>query len=400
MLNKLRLKFVLINMCIVVAMLLVIFATVYHFTSANLEQQGTAMLRTLSQNTRQPNAPPNANPEVQLPYFTIQVHINGDVYVSGHSYFDLNDETFIQTLIQKVYRENTAEGYIPEYALRYSVVSSMGLQKLIFLDISSQSTTLRSLIKGCIMIGIASILAFLGISFLLSYWAVKPVEKAWNQQQQFVSDASHELKTPLTVIMSNAELLQSSDNEAENKAQFVNSIVAMSQRMRTLVDGLLQLTRADNGTTKQAFEPIDISRIASEALLPFEPVLFEKGLLLESNIEPNLTINGSALQIQQLLGILLDNAGKYANPGIVTFAVQRQGRNILLTVANPGDPIPKADLERIFDRFYRADAARTGNGSFGLGLSIAKSITHAHGGRIWAQSNITGNCFYVQLPMQ
>ena len=102
--------------------------------------------------------------------------------------------------------------------------------------------------------------------------------------------------------------------------------------------------------------------------------------------------------MQQLVGILLDNAGKYASTGIVTVTLQRQGRNALLAVANPGEPIPKENLEKIFDRFYRADNARTGNGSFGLGLSIAKSIVQTHNGRIWAESNSTGNCFYVQLP--
>jgi len=398
LLKKLRLKFVLINMSIVVTMLLVIFATVYHFTRADLEQQSDAMLRSLAKSTRQTGAMPDRNPDVQLPYFVIQVHINGDIYVSGHSYYDLTDEAFIQSLVRQVYLDDASEGKIPEYGLRYQVVSSLGLQRLIFLDISSQSAALRSLVQGCGLIGIASIVVFLAISFLLARWAVKPVEKAWAQQRQFVSDASHELKTPLTVIMSNAELLQNPDYPPESKTQFISSIVTMTQRMRSLVEGLLQLIRADSGTSRQTFETLDISRLTEEALLPFEPVLFEKGLLLESRIEPGITVNGSALHIQQLVGILLDNAGKYASTGIVTVTLQQYGRNMLLAVANPGDPIPTADLEKIFDRFYRGDAARTGNGSFGLGLSIAKSIAQAHGGRIWAQSNSTGNCFYVQLP--
>lgn len=398
MLKKLRLKFVLINMSIVVAMLLVIFAMVYHFTKADLESQGDAMLRSLSKNTRQTGAIQDRNPDVQLPYFVIQVHISGDIFVSGHSYYDLNDEAFIQSLVRQVYLNDASEGRLPEYELRYQVVSSPGIQKLIFLDVSSQSAALRSLVQGCALIGIASAVAFLVISFLLARWAVKPVEKAWAQQQQFVSDASHELKTPLAVIMSNAELLQNPDSPPEETAQFVSNIVTMTHRMRALVEGLLQLTRADNSTSRQAFESLDMSRLTEDALLPFEPVLFERGLLLESRIEPGITVNGSALHMQQLVGILLDNAGKYASTGIVTVTLQRQGRNALLAVANPGEPIPKENLEKIFDRFYRADNARTGNGGFGLGLSIAKSIVQTHNGRIWAESNSTGNCFYVQLP--
>ena len=400
MLKKLRLKFVLINMSIVVAMLLVIFATVYHFTKTDLDKQGDSMLQSLSQSARQPNGLRDPGREIQLPYFIIQVHLNGDLYVSGHTYHDLTDEAFLQALVKQVYLINTPEGELPEYALRYKVVSSLGTQKLIFLDISSQAAALEALIQGCALIAIASIMAFLVISILLARWAIKPVEKAWEQQRQFVSDASHELKTPLTVIMSNAELLQSPDYAPESKAQFLDSIVTMSHRMRTLVEGLLELARADTGRIQQGFEQLDMSQLTQDALLPFEPVLFEKGLTLECSIQPGIFLKGSAAHLQQLLGNLLDNAGKYASPGVVTVTLRRQGRSsCLLTVANPGNPIANEELEKIFDRFYRTDTARTGNGSFGLGLSIAKSIAENHNGKIWAHSNETGNCFYVQLPI-
>ena len=168
--------------------------------------------------------------------------------------------------------------------------------------------------------------------------------------------------------------------------------------MRSLVEGLLELARADNGRIQQAFEKLNISQLTEDSLLPFEPLLFEKNLTLECSIEPGILLNGSATHLQQLLGILLDNAGKYAIPGVVTVRLYRQGRSCILSVANPGEPIPEQELKRIFDRFYRTDTARTGNGSFGLGLSIAKSIAEQHKGKIWAQSNQTGNCFFVQLP--
>lgn len=400
MLKKLRLKFVLINMGIVVAMLLAIFATVYHFTKADLNDQADAMLQSLAQSARQSGGFRDPGREVQLPYFIIQVYLNGDMYVSGRSYHDLTNEAFLQALVKQVYLTNSSEGAFPEYALRYAVVSSMGMQQLIFLDTSSQDAALSTLVQGCALIGVVSMVAFLVISILLARWAIKPVEKAWEQQRQFISDASHELKTPLTVIVSNAELLQSPDYAPETKAQFVGSIVTSAHRMRTLVEGLLELARADNGRIRQAFEMLDLSRLTEDALLPFEPVLFEKGLTLESSIEPGIILKGSVAHLQQLVGILLDNAGKYASPGIVAVTLCRQGRNsCLLSVANPGEPIPKEELEKIFDRFYRTDTARTGIGSFGLGLSIAKSITQNHNGKIWAQSNQTGNCFHVQLPI-
>lgn len=398
MLKKLRLKFILINMGIVIAMLLVIFATVFHFTKADLERQSNNMLQTLTQNARQPGSFRDPGRNVQLPYFVIQVHLNGDMQVIGKTYHDLSDENFLLELVKQVYSSNESEGELDKYALRYKTFSYMGTQKLIFLDISSQDAALTSLIQSSALIGAISILVFLFISILLAWWSVKPVETAWTQQRQFVSDASHELKTPLTVILNHAELLQDPNYDEQSKAQFVDNITTMSHRMRALVEGMLELARADNGR-QQAFEVLDLSQLTEDALLPFEPVLFEKGMMLDGHISAEIQIKGSASHLQQLLGILLDNAGKYASPGIVTVSLSRQGRgSCLLTVANPGEPIPKEDLTKIFDRFYRADASRTGNGSFGLGLSIAQNIVQTHGGKIWAESNPTGNCFFVQLP--
>jgi len=136
-----------------------------------------------------------------------------------------------------------------------------------------------------------------------------------------------------------------------------------------------------------------------EALLPFEPMFFESGLNLQSNVERGINVNGNDRYLSQVVHILLDNALKYSAPGIVELQLQRYGRaQALLTVSNPGNPITPEDQERIFDRFYRQDEARTGSGSFGLGLAIAKSLVTEHGGRIWVDSNKTGNCFCVVLP--
>jgi len=395
-LKKLRIKFILVNMSIVLAMLVIIFGLVYHFTAQSMEEQSISFVRTLAQNAGQSKG---GQMDVRLPYFTLQINIFGRVIVSGSSYFDLENEAFIQELIQEVYRRDTASGVIEEHDLRYHMITSLGEQVIAFVDISSQKLTLSMLVQISILIGFFSLLVFFGISFWLARWAVKPVEKAWRQQRQFVSDASHELKTPLTVIMSNAELLHSPECTEENREQFSGSILTMSRRMRNLVEGLLELARADNGQVKKNFAPVDMSALTEDALLPFEPLYFERGLLLEGIIESGIVMTGNEQYLRQVVDILLDNAMKYSAPGVVSVCLRRQGRNCLLTVANPGQPIPREDLQRIFERFYRSDRARTGNGSFGLGLAIAKSVTEEHGGRIWAQSNATGNCFCVQLPL-
>lgn len=398
MLKKLRRKFIVINMTIVAAMLVVIFGLVYHFTGSNLERQSMEMVQSLAKSTLQP-ALQGEDPSVTLPHFTLQFDLRGVVKANGVTSYDLNDEVFIQTMLEAAYSSDRPSGIVEEYDLLYYRTSFMGTQCVAFIDISSQQAALVGLVQTSVGIGLLSLCLFGLISFLLAKWAVKPVEQAWQQQKQFVSDASHELKTPLTVIMSNAELLQNQDYDAESREQFTGSILTMSHQMRKLVEGLLELARADNGQVRKAFAQVHMSQLVEACVLPFEPLFYERGMLLQSQVEQGIFLIGSSQYLQQVTDILLDNALKYADPGIVSIELRRQGRNCLLTVDNPGQPIPKEELEKIFERFYRVDQARSRTGSFGLGLSIARQVVQEHGGRIWAESNPTGNRFCVQLPI-
>lgn len=399
MLKKLRLKFVLINMVIVTVMLLVILGMLYHFTKTDLHNQSANAMQTLVQSVQQPVVGEKELRDVQLPWFIIRLTFYGEVTVSGSTYYDLTDETFLQQLIEAVFAFREQTGFLEEYRLMFNRMPGLGAQYLIFVDTSVQEAALRSQVHMSLLVGVCSILVFLGISILLARWAIKPVQRAWEQQKQFVSDASHELKTPLTVIMSNAELLQSGD--CEGREEYAGNILTMTYQMRKLVEGLLELSRAENGQVRKSFTRICWSKLVSNGLLPFEPVFFERDLILKSCIEEGIYLTGNDQYLGQLVDILVDNAGKYSAPGIVMVQMQRQGRNqCLLTVSNPGEPIPREELERIFDRFYRRDAARSRSGSFGLGLAIAKAITLEHGGKIWAESNATGNRFCVVLPCE
>ncbi len=393
MLKKLRRRFVLITMAIVTGMLLVIFGLVIHFTRLDLDAQSDTMLQKIAQNALDPAA---REPNAQLPYFTLRFSALGQVVASGKTHYDITDREFLDELIATIYDINRTTGYLEDYRLKYTVVTSPIVQVIAFVDVSSQQSAMLSLLQVSILTAVAALAAFTFISILLARWAVNPVDRAWQQQKQFISDASHELKTPLTVIMSNAELLQSEENDRNLCAE---NILASSRQMRHLVEGMLELARADNGQIQTHFENMDLSKTVFDSILPFEPVFFESGLRLESNIEPGILVQGSERHLRQLTDILLDNAQKYSAPGIVDVKLSRQGKNqCLLTVSNPGTPIPQEELESIFQRFYRSDTARTSSGSFGLGLSIAQRITEEHGGRIWAQSNPSGNRFSVLLP--
>ena len=401
MLRRLRLRFILINMSIVTVMLCVIFSLVYHFTRVNLQTESLRMMQAVAQQPFQLGTPSQRAPEIRLPYFTLQMGERGELVAAGGGYYDLSDEQFLREIAAAAVQARSGTGVLEEYGLRYYRTVGLREQILVFADISSEINTLGELVKTCAVIGTASFFVFLGISLLLARWAVKPVAAAWRQQRQFVADASHELKAPLTVILTNAELLQSPEYDRESRDRFSQSILTVSRQMRALVEQMLELARADGGQGSSPFEPVDMSALTKTALLPFEPVFFEKGLHLDSRVEAGLHLSGDPVQLRQVLEILLDNAWKYSSPGGLTLvSLRRQGKSkCLLTVENQGDALSPEERKNVFKRFYRADGARSRTGSFGLGLSIAQSIVARHKGRIWAESGDGVNRFLVELPM-
>ena len=400
MLKRLRIKFICINMLIVTAMLCVIFGTVFHFTKQNLELESLRMMQSIAAGPFRPGRPDQRSEEIRLPYFTLEIGRDGRLVAAGGGYYDLSDEEFLNKVIQAAFQTREQTGVLAEYNLRFQrVVTPVG-QRIIFADMSSEQSTLNNLVQTCAVIGAASFLAFFFVSLFLAYWAIKPVEQAWTQQRQFVADASHELKTPLTVILTNAELLQSQEYDDASRRQFSGSILSMAHQMRGLVESLLELARVDNGTVKASITQVDLSQIVTDALLPFEPLFFENGLEVRSDIEPGITLKGSAAHLRQVTEILLDNAMKYsASPSAVQVTLKRRGPRCLLSVSNSGEPISQEDLKNIFKRFYRTDKVRSMNHSYGLGLSIAEGIVQEHHGRIWAESKEGYNTFFVELPV-
>ena len=396
MLKKLRLRFVCVLMAIATVTMVLVFGLVYHFTRENLEAESISMMESVAENPLQLGLPDSKSQSVKLPYFLIKVSRGELMAVSG-GYYDLSDTAFLQTLITTVLEEGQDQGVLPEYNLRYLLTGNRLSQTLVFADISSERATLHTLLRVGAALGAACLGAFFAISLLLARWMVRPVEKAWSQQRQFVSDASHELKTPLTVILTNAELLQEPNPDTQKKC--VSSILTMAHQMRTLVEDLLELARSDNEQSKMVFEPVDLSSLVSDGLLPFDAVFFEAGLTLNSQIEEGLTLTGSRQHLGQLLDILLDNARKYALGGTVEVCLAASGKHrCRLTVSNESPELTEGELKDIFRRFYRRDEARSRDGSFGLGLSIAETIAQAHGGRIWAEWKDGRITFLVELP--
>jgi len=400
LIRKLRIKFVCIVMAIAMLMVGGILGVVIHFTGISMEMQSISMMRAIAASPFQQGAPGNSmDDEVRLPFFTVQLSSRGELITAGGGYFDLTDREYLQQLVNLVLRDDRESGQLKEYDLRYLVASSPVGLSIVFADTATEAATIRSLVYSCTFIFFAAMLVFLGISILLSRWAIKPVAVAWDQQRQFVADASHELKTPLAVIMANAELMQNEEIPEEDKKKFTGNILSTTYQMRSLVENMLEMARVDNGTVRMHFAPLDMSELISNAALSFQLLYEEKGMGLRHAVSEGICVEGSEQHLYQVMDVLLDNALKYSSPnGTVSVDLISAGRTCVLSVASPGEPISREDLKNIFKRFYRADKARAMNGSYGLGLSIAESIVEAHKGKIWAESKNGYNIFYVQLP--
>lgn len=401
MIRRLRVKFVCINMAIVTIMLCVIFGMIYQATARNLERESIQMLVAVAANPMSVRQPGQAPMNVELPYFTVEIDAAGNPGNVGGGYFEISDPAYLASITAAATEQNTHIGILEQDRLRFCEVSTPESHYVIFADMSSEDSTVEHLVITCTVIGIVSFILFLVISIALSFWAVKPVEIAWKQQKQFVADASHELKTPLTVILTNAELLSHPSYTDAQRRQFGQNIQIMSNRMKGLVEDLLELARIDHGLPAKQLQDIDLSALAEETVLTFEPIFYEAQRTLNSQLDENITIHGDPRYMTQLLQILLDNARKYSSEGSeVCVALNRcSRRSCRISVHNLGPAIPQAQQKNIFKRFYRQDEARSDGESFGLGLAIAEEIATQHGGKIWLQSRDGETTFYVQLPM-
>lgn len=251
---------------------------------------------------------------------------------------------------------------------------------VIIVDISANMSLMRNLLIISIMIIVLSISFVIVFTHFLSRWAIRPVQIAFENQQRFISDASHELKTPLTVISANADVLES--EIGENK--WLDNIKSQSTVMNELVHDLLDLAKLDETSEDMEITEFDLSSIVLSKALEFECTAFENGKTFEQNITDNLIYKGNEESIKHLVSILIDNAIKHSNEnGIVRVTLTTNGNRKIFQVYNTGNGIKNEEKDKIFNRFYRSDRSRSREtGGYGLGLSIAKSIVDAHNGTI------------------
>lgn len=276
-----------------------------------------------------------------------------------------------------------------------------GVERIVLLDKSCTTSNAYIYVWYSLTVLVVGAACYLVISYFLARVAIKPVEESWRKQKQFVADASHELKTPLSVIMANTEIIAShKDETVASQMKWIENTLSESQRMAGLVNDLLFLAKNDDGVKAQ-MSPINLSECAEKTVLGHEALFYENGKTFSYRVAPRITVFGNEGQIRQLLTILLDNANKYsAGSGKIDLDVSASGKHAVITASNDCDELTSEQLSHLFDRFYTVDKSRNkNNAGNGLGLSIAQIICKTHRGNIsvdYADGRIT---FTAVLPV-
>lgn len=395
MFDKLKLKFILINMALLTTVFVAIFGVIFISTSSNINRQIDGDLFALINNSRKP--PNSINIVVELD--------NRGQIVKDFKPVNVNiDSDKIQSSVNSILKNGKYSGKVNIDGSSYSYLTqqtSLGT-KIAFIDRTQYQNLLTELLKTFILIGSLSLVVLLIISIYLTNKTVKPIKETFEKQKQFIADASHELKTPLTIIKTNTSLVLSHpDDSIRNQKKWIDYINDQADRMSILINEMLSLAKLDTEENRLILSPINISKIIESMILMFDAVIYESNIDLETNIDKDLFINGDKESMKKLFSIIMDNAIKHtAKNGKIIVSLVNDKNKIKMTIENTGDGIAPEHLKGIFERFYRIDSSRDREtGGYGLGLSIASSIVKQHKGRIYAKSELgESTSFIIELP--
>lgn len=399
MLKNLKQKFIVTNMLLVGIVLLVVFIFICTTTYNN---QMKEINRTLKQ-------PITSRYEIEgkLGYMTSIIVVTDEnaniyrTYVRGASM----EKGSLAIAVSEAVAHGENKGKIGSLSLFFEKKAlNNGQIIVVFVDASRMDQIVWStIVTSGITFIIAMVIVYF-ISMFMASLAIKPVQQSWKQQKRFVADVSHELKTPLTVILANNEILRGKkDKTIAEEKQWIDSTIEEAKHMKKLVEDMLFLAKNDSADIRVEKTEVNISELAEGDMLQFEPVAYEAGVTLDSKIDEDFKLIADGTQMKQLLHILIDNGIKYATsevePKVQLEIANNQRKEII--VRNTCKEIPKEQIDHLFDRFYRGDAARTRveldsdvaayglGGGYGLGLAIAKTIVENHNGTISVKSDKT-----------
>ncbi len=399
MLKKLKRSFVLINMALVFAVMTAVlaaglitneiqFRNAYHLALQKELSLDLLALPRASFRTDLPGRDARERP-AKLAFTAIRGRDGGWTLLTPWMQVDADTLT---ALCERAQGERSDRGFWADSGIAYAKER----ERIAFVNLQNEYSQLKDSRLAWILIYLGALSVFLLVTLLLSRWALRPVETSWAQQRRFVSDASHELKTPLTVILANLDILE----EERGHSPWLAAARSEGLHMRKLIENLLFLAHSDEARQAVKRERVCLSDVVSETALAFEALAYENWLQLHADVAPGLYAQGDRDLLRQLAGILMDNAVKYTPDGGQIDVTLARGRDKLaLSVRNTKAYIPPDKLERLFDRFYRLDEARSKTESgYGLGLSIAREIARRHGASLKATSSEeTGTCFTLLI---
>lgn len=395
MIKKLRRQFIAIAMISVLVVLGGIIGVVNAVNFHNVRQDADMLLDVIAQNggvypkdkksvkwnqssyrKDSPEAPFDTR------YFTVIVDEEGRVVSADTACIAAVSDEEAENYALVLWADGETHGFLDNY--RYCAVPHEAGTLYLFLDCGRELATFYSFLAVSISISLLGVLLVFVLVLLFSKLAVRPISRSMEQQRQFITDASHEIKTPLTIIDANAEVLEMEGGENE----WTHSIKNQVRRLSEMTERLIFLTRMEEKRSGMVFSDFPISEAVTEEAEEFRPLARAQGKSFRLEIEPELMYRGDEHAIRRLVTLLLDNAMKYSDDGgEISLNLTASGKNIGLTVWNTVREIPKGNLNRLFDRFYRLDASRNSEtGGYGIGLSAAKAIVEAHGGKISARS--------------
>jgi signal transduction histidine kinase len=407
MIRDLRKKFILVAMLSTMLVLTAIMGVVNFSNYREMLDRADEMTALLEQNDGKfPEEPswheqddtetPPAKPEndekdksrfsVETPfetrYFTVTVDENGEVTDCDLDRIAAVDEETAEEYTQTAQQKNKTTGFQGIY--RYRVTETEDGAKYVFLDCRREISNFRTVLVTTISVSLLGLAAVFVLVVIFSRMVFRPVEESIQKQKRFITDASHELKTPLTIIDANTEVMEMESGES----QWTKSTRKQIQRLSGLVQQLVTLSRLDEEKGLEEKCEFNLSEAVSECVQPYESLAQTREKNLTLNIEEDITYTGDERSIRQLAGILMDNAVKYSSEnGNITLTLKKKGKKIFLEVYNDADDLPQGKMDVLFERFYRLDSSRnSGTGGSGIGLSVAKAIVQAHKGKITAEN--------------
>jgi len=334
--------------------------------------------------------------------FAVLLDSEGSI-IQKREFFASMDDDMLETALDKIESSGMSSGIIKIGTddLAFSKKSTFRGTAIAFTSRAETVKTIKNTVTATICADVVIMVFIALISIRLASLSMKPVQEAWDSQKRFIADASHELKTPLTVILANNSILEAGVSDAKNR-QWLESNRYEAERMQKLIEEMLFLAKSDEGGYKLSLGDVNISEIAERCCLSFETVAFDRGVMIETDIQPDVWINTDASMLEKVFGVLTDNAVKHSpKDANVSFSLKTDTRSVRITVTNSGEPISEENLPHIFERFYKADQSRTADSAksgFGLGLAIAHDIVEKLGGSISVRSSAAeGTSFTVTL---